>query len=174
MVSGSTLTLQDTYLSSSANVWNTATTASLLLQVREDNTLIYDLSQSIFPTSPTTDIAQNVAIGGNKVYDIYGSIKNLVIPTTTTTSTTTTTTTVASTSWSARYDVVTGSICSQTPVTVYTVSGAGFTTGDTVYTDNTLTTPLIGYNYISELITGTIFNINNGTGVIGTSTGNTC
>ena len=94
--------------------------------------------------------------------------------TTTTTSTTTTTTTVASTSWSARYDVVTGSICSQTPVTVYTVSGAGFTTGDIIYTDASLTSPLIGYNYISELIASTIFNMNSGTGVVGTSTGNAC
>jgi hypothetical protein len=95
-------------------------------------------------------------------------------PPTTTTSTTTTTTTVAYTEWSARYDVVTGSICSQTAAAVYTVSGAGFTTGDTIYVDASLTMPLIGYNYISELIAGTIYNMNSGTGVVGTSTGNAC
>ena len=94
--------------------------------------------------------------------------------TTTTTSTTTTTTTVAYTEGSARYDVVTGSICSQSTAAVYTVSGAGFTTGDTIYTDASLTSPLIGYNYISELAAGTIYNINSGTGVIGTSTFTAC
>jgi len=57
---------------------------------------------------------------------------------------------------------------------VYTVSGAGFTTGDTIYTDASLTSPLIGYNYISEVAAGTIFNMNSGTGVVGTSTGNAC
>jgi hypothetical protein len=57
---------------------------------------------------------------------------------------------------------------------VYTALGAGFTTGDTVYIDEALTQPLLGYEYISELIAGTIFYFTTSTGVIGSSTGLAC
>lgn len=45
--------------------------------------------------------------------------------------------------------------------------------GITVYTDTALTIPLTGFNFIGSLA-GTIFNINSGTGVVGSSTGLTC
>lgn len=77
-------------------------------------------------------------------------------------------------SWQARYSNTLGSVCSTTDLTVYTSLGSSFTSGDTVYTDTALTTPLLGYDYISELASGTVWNINSGTGIIGTSTGNTC
>jgi hypothetical protein len=79
---------------------------------------------------------------------------------------------VFGTSWQARYSTVFGDVCSQIDQTVYT-SGT-FTTGDTVYTDISLTSPLVGYNYISENLSGTIWNIDSGTGVIGSSTFTTC
>ena len=78
------------------------------------------------------------------------------------------------TSWTVRYSVNIGDICSQPGVVVYTALGAGFTTGDTVYIDEALTQPLLGYEYISELIAGTIFYFTTSTGVIGSSTGLAC
>lgn len=100
-----------------------------------------------------------------------------LVTTTTTTSTsttTTTTTTVPFTSWEARYSNSIGAVCATPSVIVYTASGASFTTGDTVYTDSGLTTPLLGFDYISELVSGTVYAINSGTGIIGANTGNTC
>jgi hypothetical protein len=174
MVSGSTLTLQDTYLSSSANIWNTATTASLILQVREDNILIHNLSQSIFPTSPTTGIAQNVDINGNKVYDIYGSIKNLVVPTTTTTTSTTTTTTTANPSGSLFFDAssgvggysvtaidvngVTPTLTSGTNVP-FSTDGHGFATNQTG-TNETLNITIGGFT-LDGCVSVTDSNLNN-------------
>lgn len=79
-----------------------------------------------------------------------------------------------STSWTVRYATNEGDVCGALEFTVYTIVGASFTTGDTVYSDSGLTTPLVGFNFIVELITGTIYNINSGTGVIGAPTGNSC
>lgn len=79
---------------------------------------------------------------------------------------------VYGTAWQARYSAVFGDVCFQPDLTVYT-SGT-FNTGDTVYTDISLTIPLTGYNYISEQLSGVIYNIDSGTGVIGSSTFTTC
>lgn len=76
--------------------------------------------------------------------------------------------------WTVRYDTSIGTVCTQSEQIVYTASGASFTTGDTVYTDAALTSPLVGFNYISELVAGIIYNLDSGTGVIGTGTGSSC
>ena len=138
--------------------------AATIVRVQSSSSLCTNFINLTYPTSTTTTTTSTTTT----------TTTAPPTTTTTTTSTTTTTTTVAYTEWSARYDVVTGSICSQNAAAVYTVSGAGFTTGDTIYVDASLTMPLIGYNYISEVATGTVYNINNGTGIIGTSTGNSC
>lgn len=72
----------------------------------------------------------------------------------------------------AKYSNDFSSVCISSIETVYT--SGGFTTGVTVYTDIGLTIPLTGYDYISETSNGTIWNINSGNGVIGTSTGIVC
>jgi hypothetical protein len=69
----------------------------LLLEVAEDNTIIYDLTQSIYPSSPNTNILQGVTLVAGKTYEIYASIKDIVLPPTTTTTTTTTTSTTTTT-----------------------------------------------------------------------------
>jgi hypothetical protein len=109
--------------------------------------LIYNLSQSITPASATTDINQNVSIDGNKVYDVYGSIKNLVVPTTTTTtSTTTTTTTVAYYTWTGPSSFFgdSGSACSgYSNTTNYYSPQNSIVNGTTrMYTDTNLATPV--------------------------------
>jgi hypothetical protein len=81
---------------------------------------------------------------------------------------------VSSTSYQAKYGSDLSTICSQSEQTVYIISSAAFTTGTTVYSDAALTIPLSGNIYISETLSGTIWNINSSTGVIGTSTGNIC
>ncbi len=91
-----------------------------------------------------------------------------------TTTTTTSTTTLISDAWSVKYSNILAGICAETPVTVYTALGSGITTGVTVYTDAGLTNELFGYDYISEVVDGTIYNINDISGVIGTTTGNSC
>ena len=101
-------------------------------------------------------------------------------PTTTTTSTTTSTTTVASTSWSVRTEG--GStpinICTNTPITVYSAVGATFTTGTALFSDPNLNFSLIiggsPNSYISEVLSGIIFEYSDGSGQISTNTGNTC
>ena len=80
---------------------------------------------------------------------------------------------VSGTPWTARYSTNFSDVCLQIDQTVYTSTGT-FTTGDTVYTDAFLSTPLVGYNYISESLSGTIWNIDSGTGVIGSSTFTSC
>jgi hypothetical protein len=78
----------------------------------------------------------------------------------------------SSTSYQAKYGSNLSTICSQSAQTVY---GSGvFATGTTVYSDAALTIPLTGNIYISETVSGTIWNINSSTGVIGTSTGIVC
>ncbi len=66
----------------------------------------------------------------------------------------------------------TGTICSGTPVTLYT-NGA-FVVGGTLYRDSALTLPQTGYAYVVQGSTNTIYNLNSVTGAIGASTGLTC
>jgi hypothetical protein len=80
----------------------------------------------------------------------------------------------SSTSYQAKYGSNLSTICSQSVQTVYIINTGTFSTGTTVYSDAALTIPLSGNIYISETVSGTIWNINSSTGVIGTSTGNIC
>lgn len=79
-----------------------------------------------------------------------------------------------STPYLARYNNDVGSICSAQEQVVFIANGNTFTTGTTVYTDAGLTNPLVGFTYLSETVSGTVWNINSSTGVIGTSTGDAC
>ena len=63
--------------------------------------------------------------------------------------------------------------CSQATVIVYTPSGT-ITPGEIVYTDSGMTTALIGYDFISDLAVGVVYNMNSGTGMVGSNTGLSC
>jgi hypothetical protein len=95
--------------------------------------------------------------------------------TSTSTSTTTTTTTAVPCELYDTFDVRLSDAeidhCSEQSVAVFVAQGLTITTGVTVYTDCTLTQPVSG-SYISEQISGVIYNIS--VGVIGSVTGNSC
>ena len=115
---------------------------------------------------------------GNCVNYIDVNVVTLTTTTSTSSSTTTTTsTTTTSTpgeSWEARYSNSFGSVCGQPSLTVYLPVGAPFTTGTTVFIDAGLTTALTGYTYISELLSGVIYEIDSSNGLIGANTGTIC
>lgn len=46
--------------------------------------------------------------------------------------------------------------------------------GDTIYTDAAMTTELTGFDYVSIVSQGNIFNVNDTTGVVGSDTGDAC
>lgn len=79
-----------------------------------------------------------------------------------------------STPYLAKYSNDESGICSDVEKVVFISSSSSIGTGVTVYTDAGLTVPLVGYSFFTETVSGTIWNINNSTGVIGTSTGNSC
>jgi hypothetical protein len=66
----------------------------------------------------------------------------------------------------------TATICSGSPVTLYT-NGA-FAVGGVLYLDSGLTTPVTGYSYVVQNATNIIYNLNGSTGTIGASTGLSC
>jgi hypothetical protein len=66
----------------------------------------------------------------------------------------------------------TATICSGTPVTLYT-NGA-FTVGGVLYTDSALTTPVTGYAYVVDGSSNAIYNLNASTGTIGVPTSLSC
>jgi len=66
----------------------------------------------------------------------------------------------------------TGTICSEASQTLYT-NGA-FSIGGVLYSDSSLTTPVTGYDYVRTVAEGSIYNLNNATGVVGADTGLTC
>jgi hypothetical protein len=65
-------------------------------------------------------------------------------------------------------------ICSESPITVYTDFEETITTGVIVYTDSLLTTPLLEKAYIVDPLTNGIFNINSTTGLIESFEGSFC
>lgn len=66
-------------------------------------------------------------------------------------------------------------ICYEVPITVYTAYGYGINTGTQVFSNSSLTTPLIGYDYITQVAgPGDIYEIGSGTSVIGINTGTLC
>lgn len=64
------------------------------------------------------------------------------------------------------------SICAGSPVTLY--SSIPFAPGVTMYVDNTLLTPITGFNFIALVSSGNVYNLDSGTGVVGSATGNNC
>lgn len=94
--------------------------------------------------------------------------------TSTSTSTTTSTTTVAFESFSVRLSNALVSHCSETPVTVYTPFGGSIFTGQTVYFNSSLSTPVTGFIFIDEVLSGTIYNLDDLTGLILSDSGNSC
>jgi hypothetical protein len=66
-------------------------------------------------------------------------------------------------------------ICSVSPITVYVAYGDTITTGTELFSNSSLSSPLIGYDYITEDSgSGDIFEIGSGTAVIGINTGTFC
>lgn len=61
-----------------------------------------------------------------------------------------------------------------------TMSGIFFTTTGTIepglilYTDEAMTTPLLGYDFVSDPLSGIVYNMNSGSGLIGSDTGLAC
>jgi hypothetical protein len=126
----------------------------LFIGQRGDNFWYYDGYNSetiVFPSALSTTDRQTIERNQGQFYGI-----------------------TSSTSYQAKYGSDLSTMCSQSQQTVYIISFGAFTTGTTVYSDAALTTPLTGNIYISEVISGTIWNINSSTGVIGTSTGIIC
>jgi hypothetical protein len=66
-----------------------------------------------------------------------------------------------------------GAVCSAGLTTLYWNGGA-FGEGRTMYTDEFLTTPVTGFDFIALASAGEIFNLDDLTGVVGTTTGNFC
>jgi hypothetical protein len=66
-----------------------------------------------------------------------------------------------------------GSVCSAGLTTLYWNGGA-FGEGRTMYTDEFLTVPVTGFDFIALASAGEIFNLDDTTGVVGTTTGNFC
>ena len=60
------------------------------------------------------------------------------------------------------------------------MSGIFFTTTGTIapglilYTDEAMTTPLLGYDFVSDPLSGIVYNMSSGTGMIGSDTGLAC
>lgn len=77
------------------------------------------------------------------------------------------------TEWTVQYDVSSATICAAPGSFVYTELGSGIFPGVTIYTDPSLTIPLVGYSFIHYGI-GLIYNLNSSTGVVGTSTATFC
>lgn len=130
----------------------------------------------LVPDTTTTIRVQSMSVLCSNYYDavISGITTTTTSTTTSTTSTTTTTTTIAFESFSVVYGNSLGAVCAEPTNTVYTASGGTIFTGNIVYTDSALTSPLLGYDYISEGVSFEIYNVNALTGEIGAGTGNFC
>jgi len=70
-------------------------------------------------------------------------------------------------------DNSTATICAVSPAIVRYTNGL-LATGKTLYLDASLTSPVTGYSYMLDAVSGNIYNINSITGVIGALTGLTC
>jgi hypothetical protein len=64
-------------------------------------------------------------------------------------------------------------ICIQISTIVYSPASS-WAVGMVLYADSGLTTILSGYIYVDYIVTGEIFNLNIGTGVVGSYTGSNC
>jgi hypothetical protein len=126
-------------------------------------------------------------------YDDWGSVGLALLmnssafgpcPTTTTTTSSTSTSTTTSTTtqcfpigqpYVVGLGVTTGEACSNltSPTTVYS-SSVTFETGMTLYLDECMQIPVTGFNYVVLQLSGEIYSIDSGTGVVGSNTGLTC
>lgn len=129
----------------------------------------------VVPNGTTT-----IRVKSNSACTNYIDI-SLVEPTTTTTTTTSTPTTTTTTtaplfsSYTLRIDFSSQpTLCGVTPTTVFTYFGSTITTGTELFTTSSLSTPLIGYNYLVEETSGDIYAIGSGNGLIGMPTGFIC
>lgn len=128
----------------------------------------------------TTPVSNGYYSDGTNCFTVTGGngeITSISACTTTTTSTTTTTTTVAYDVLTVRVSNVLFDTCTAGTSNYFVASGQTLTTGTTIYTDTALTTPLTGYIYIvdgNSTPGKTIYNLDNSTGVVGSSTGNSC
>lgn len=155
-------------------VFNGSTSASQTLTVR------YKLS-----SNPTWIVATNAlgvfangTVSGTSPYQIsgltpgqtydlqvynncggVGSIMQITVPT--------------STIYSGQFYLDTSiyTICGQSTVTLY--SNSPFASGVTMYSDSGASVPVTGYNFIAPL-SGQIYQINSGSGIVGVNTGNSC
>ena len=159
------------------------------LKLGSSNVLaVYDGNVQVFPASttttstttttttaaPTTSTTTTTTTAAPTTSTTTTTTTAAPTTTTTTTSTTTTTTTVGFETYSVRVDTNPYPlICTQSPINVFTSLGATITTGTAVFTNNSLTTYLTGYNYIAPA-SGEVFEIGSGTGVIGITTSNFC
>ena len=106
----------------------------------------------------------------------------LVEPTTSTTTSTTSTPTTTTTTTAPLFSSYTlrinfssqPALCGSLPITVFTYFGSTITTGTELFTTSSLLVPLTGYNYLVEEISGDIYAIGSGNGVIGMPTGFIC
>lgn len=64
-------------------------------------------------------------------------------------------------------------VCSGVTTTVYS-SDPLFVMGMTLYYDTALTLAVTGYTYVANTVSGVIYNMTAGTGVVGSDTGLTC
>lgn len=66
-------------------------------------------------------------------------------------------------------------LCASIPVNLFWEGpGAALVPGNTMYTDSMLTTPVTGFSLIADSVGTEIFNLNSGTGVVGSTTGSGC
>jgi hypothetical protein len=66
-------------------------------------------------------------------------------------------------------------ICSLGDQTVYTASSASvIATGMTLFWDDALTNPVVGYSYVREIVNGWIYNLDDLTGQVERDTGQRC
>lgn len=78
--SGSVVPITSMY-NNVGNNWNGASSANLILQIKKNGSLIYNLSSSVNPGSSFTYIPQNITADSGSYFEIYGGFNNLyVIP----------------------------------------------------------------------------------------------
>ena len=115
-------------------------------------------------TEPVTGYTYIVPITTGKIYNLNS--------TTSIVGTWTGATCTSGTAGSYILGTSTSTICTGTPVTLYT--NGVFAVGGILYTDSALTTPVTGYTYVVDGANNHIYNLNSSTGAIGADTGLTC
>ena len=76
--------------------------------------------------------------------------------------------------WTVRVQTAYPAICSESPITVYTVAGGSITYGYVIYYDAGLTTKVTGYTLIVEATGGEVRDLDPFSAAIGLGTGQPC